>query len=1303
MTKKNNITFCFFLVLTLLTSTIFLQTVNAQPAPQTKPLVAIHISEYTQNHWTNSYWNYFALYTMLEEAFKSDGTPFVEVSDAQIEAGDLLLSGTPNYPILFSLACECVSDQEATQLSNYVSAGGFIYAGASSWTRYANGTQRSNFALSAQMGLRCTNPPPNNWAQVQTARRVADHQLVNCVPANVNMDWRLPLADHTLVKLDDYQVDPHYAWRASVTSVNPAQVLMTIDSKTLIAIKQYNAGWFIYNSELDPLASYSLYSPMVYEYLIIRQAVSWAFQTLNVPLVKLSPWPYQYNSAFIVRHDMDFSFNAVNWMLSSAQTEKNLGVTGQYYIVTGDVRDSPDNASLISLIQQAYELGAQVGSHNGGLNCTPWKPEVQYGDYEYYHWTVDDCLANYPTGLSDGMAYANQSIALSLADLQNWVGNISDIWVSPGGQACWDESFQVIDNLNISCSGEFTTAPFPQFAFSLVTENVTYGFWQVPFSRWITSSGVACQNMEEIAYYAPNDMPKLVDFYYNQGLLVSPYSHSSSESGMPLTFLTFCLSKPYMWNATPTLLRDWCQIRQQTTITPQFSLTSEGLYNLTLTVTGASSSDIALDVNLPVDLESVSSLQVLLNGAPSSGYRIFNETIKVQSGQSSTVTILYSTGSETTDTWVQTSQADFQAGTLNNLDVTSVPGQLSIAMSQTSQSTLLFSDDFSNSTWTSSQWTAYSGSWTVNNGLYNMAGTPNTVLLTYGGNASWSNYIVETRERYISGEYAGALGARFNPSTGARYTFFTCPNPEAGGPNTAYLVKFTSWADITGTMLGQASVTTDTNWHLLKMELNGTRIKCYYDGNLVFNMIDGSLSSGMINFESFSTSNASYDWVNVTTLPTSTSAYYTQGTLTSSAFDSGNNNTSLNTFSYTASTPNETAVQFRTRTAQTQADLSSANWSSYITTNNTAITSSPNQWIQYEAELLTNNTAVTPILYDVTITYSIEGNISADWVQTSQTDFQTGTLSSLDAASVPGQLTLSLQQNSSASVTTVLFSDDFSNATWTSSHWTVRSGSWNVSNGYYNMVGSPDNVILTYAGNASWTDYTVEARTRYISGEYTGELSARLNPATGSRYSLMICPALGGPNMAYLIKFSSWDDLSGVLLGQSALATDTNWHNVKIQFNGSNIKCYYDDTLLFNVNDGSCASGLINFESFGVSNASFDWINVTSLTISEPTYYYSDSGTLVSLAFDSGSEYTNWTTISWTATTPNDTSVQFRVRTAATQSGLSYADWSEYYYVSNSTLNAYQNRWIQYEATLSTSNSTVTPILYDVTIHYTTG
>jgi hypothetical protein len=173
-------------------------------------------------------------------------------------------------------------------------------------------------------------------------------------------------------------------------------------------------------------------------------------------------------------------------------------------------------------------------------------------------------------------------------------------------------------------------------------------------------------------------------------------------------------------------------------------------------------------------------------------------------------------------------------------------------------------------------------------------------------------------------------------------------------------------------------------------------------------------------------------------------------------------------------------------------------------------------------------------------------------------------------------------------------------------------------------------------------------------------------------------------------------------LRASILATDTNWHMVKMEFNGSNIKFYYDGVLKFNVIDGSYSSGLINFESFGVCNASFDWVNVTSLTPTAPSYYYAASGTLVSSAYDSGSAYTNWTTLSWSASTPSGTSVQLRVRTASTQADLEYSAWSDIYTTTNSTLNQIQNRWIQYEAALATNNTVVTPILYDVTIQYAT-
>ena len=164
MNKKNRLLLSFFLVVIFLSSTVFFKIAVGAGGSEASPVVAIHVSENTEANWTNPSWEYFAIYRMLEESFKSDGTPFVEISDASIESGGLLVSGVPKYPILFSLASECISDSEASQISSYVSAGGFVYAGSSSWTKYADGSTRSDFALSSQMGLSCSNSPSNDWA-----------------------------------------------------------------------------------------------------------------------------------------------------------------------------------------------------------------------------------------------------------------------------------------------------------------------------------------------------------------------------------------------------------------------------------------------------------------------------------------------------------------------------------------------------------------------------------------------------------------------------------------------------------------------------------------------------------------------------------------------------------------------------------------------------------------------------------------------------------------------------------------------------------------------------------------------------------------------------------------------------------------------------------------------------------------------------------------------------------------------------------------------------------------------------------
>jgi hypothetical protein len=318
------------------------------------------------------------------------------------------------------------------------------------------------------------------------------------------------------------------------------------------------------------------------------------------------------------------------------------------------------------------------------------------------------------------------------------------------------------------------------------------------------------------------------------------------------------------------------------------------------------------------------------------------------------------------------------------------------------------------------------------------------------------------------------------------------------------------------------------------------------------------------------------------------------------------------------------------------------------------------------------------------------GSSSGSFTQTSQADFQTGTLTNLDSTTTPGQLTLTLQ----TTPPTTLYTDQFDNPTYTQNRWTTTAGTWTVSSGIYSVTSATNQYSLTYTGNSTWTNYTIETKGRATSGSYSAQISARLNPTTGARYALWLYPSTaGGPNMARLAKFTSWTNWSPI--GEASIITDNNWHLLRMELNGNNIKCYYDNTLIINAVDSSLTSGPVTFETWE-STAQYDWINVT--TISSGTSYVTN-GSIVSQALDAQNTVT-WGTISWTTSTPTGTNIQIRTRTASAQQELTTATWSNTYTTSGSTITNPANRWIQYEATLTTTNPANTPTLYDITITY---
>jgi hypothetical protein len=350
-------------------------SVVAQGSTPPLPLVAIHVSELTQAlesmpagpntpkppafpdtsgyEWWYTSWHYFVMPESLKEALRSDGTPYVVVTDADITAGNLLQpDGSPKYPIVISLAAEAIRDDEIAPLRAYVNSGGFLLAGSSSFTRNPDGTARGNFALSTEMGLGMQSGSLDNWYENSLFTKVTDNRIVAHIPSGT-LNWHLPLTSEEipLGTTEGHVVhQDHYAWAVNALD---AEVLANGSSGPLVATKGCGNGRFIYYGIMQPLIGLGGNDAGMYSYLIFRRSIEWAFEAANLPVVKLSPWRYAYDSAFIVRHDFENDPGSIQSIESVAQSEQLKGVKGEYYFCTGTVRVGSEDHQLTDAQKQA--------------------------------------------------------------------------------------------------------------------------------------------------------------------------------------------------------------------------------------------------------------------------------------------------------------------------------------------------------------------------------------------------------------------------------------------------------------------------------------------------------------------------------------------------------------------------------------------------------------------------------------------------------------------------------------------------------------------------------------------------------------------------------------------------------------------------------------------------------------------------------------------------------------------------------------------------------------------------------------
>jgi pectate lyase len=179
----------------------------------------------------------------------------------------------------------------------------------------------------------------------------------------------------------------------------------------------------------------------------------------------------------------------------------------------------------------------------------------------------------------------------------------------------------------------------------------------------------------------------------------------------------------------------------------------------------------------------------------------------------------------------------------------------------------LFSDDFEDGN--STGWSGSGGSWSVasdGSGVLRQSGTSSDARST-AGTQSWTDYSVQARVKPTafngSNRFVAVL-ARVQSNTSYYYVALR-------GNNTVELKKLVNGSSTT---LDTASLTVSINtWYTVRLDVSGTSLRGYVDGNLLTEATDSQYSSGRIGVATFYGS-ANFDDVVVssigTTPPTST-------------------------------------------------------------------------------------------------------------------------------------------------------------------------------------------------------------------------------------------------------------------------------------------------------------------------------------------------------------------------------------------------------------------------------------------------
>jgi len=286
------------------------------------------------------------------------------------------------------------------------------------------------------------------------------------------------------------------------------------------------------------------------------------------------------------------------------------------------------------------------------------------------------------------------------------------------------------------------------------------------------------------------------------------------------------------------------------------------------------------------------------------------------------------------------------------------------------------------------------------------------------------------------------------------------------------------------------------------------------------------------------------------------------------------------------------------------------------------------------------------------------------WTQTTVADFNAGTLSAVEVFDIGGG-----DGDVQLATTTVTLGDSSNNA-----------GAQPYRDDVY--VQEDSSYAITYNGVVTSWSY-------YNSGSALTTNNVRLEFLTGV-------------DPSWTMKAKS---------GAVTVGAGTNTFSVSIPVTAGWQIGLYTGTpreLWFDTTSGTVTRRLQDSGDFAVdaTMSGFTSNPTRHLPITVGLSYFSSSGTLTSSIYDTSATNTSWDTMTWSETLNGET-ISMKVRTSNDSGMTGATDWASAPVVSNgqdiSGLSSVNDgdRYVQYSAELSTTDTSETPVLHDVTIEYT--